>query len=215
MAENPNTEAPQSADDQAAALMKFVSDELAAKTPRDVIAGKLEGMGVEKTAASKYVFELEQQINNLKQAETFEPSDMLPAVIGALAGAVLGGIAWGYLAIWTNKVYSAVALLIGFMAGYGTVLLTRGKKGPAAQMVAEIASIIGVVVGTYISFFHIRKEETIKQYGQEAVKGLTLFSPKIAEIFFTNITSMFSPAEYIFIALAVYIAWSVPKASFK
>jgi len=133
-AQEPQQSEPTPEEQQKAAeqLQAFVAGELKKGTPKTDIIKQLEESGVERAEAAKYVSGLEQTIEQTKQAEAFESSDMFPAVLGGLAGAIVGGLAWGYLAIWSDKIYSAIAILIGFLCGGGVILFTRGKRGMPA-----------------------------------------------------------------------------------
>ncbi len=126
----PDTKVPTEEEKKQAAeqLLNYVASKIKKGTPRNDITTKLEESEFERKDAVKYISDVETYIKQVEETETFEASHMLPALGGGLAGAVSGGLVWGYLAVWTNKIYSVIAILIGFLCGGGVLLFTGGKK---------------------------------------------------------------------------------------
>lgn len=114
----------------------------------------------------------------------------------------------GYLAIWTDKIYSAIAILIGILCGVGVLLFTGGKRGIPAQIIAVLTSVLGILIGTFVFFFHSLKKDM-------AEPALNIFSEYVLTTFFNNIYKMFGVYEAIFLLIAIVIAWSIPQPSFK
>lgn len=74
------------------------------------------------------------------------------AVLLALLGAILGSSLWLLIAIAANLDQAIPAVLIGVMAGAATRLEPR--RGPPAQLVALIATVIGLIVVQYFVVRH-------------------------------------------------------------
>lgn len=130
-------------------------------------------------------------------------SNIFLSIIGALIAAVVGGVIWGAIAIWTNYELGLVAWLIGGLTGYGVVLFAKGSINVGHQLVAVIASLIGIVLGKYVIFCYI---------GSQLVGSLDImFKKEVFDVFTSNITELFQAMDIIFVALAVVTAWQLPR----
>ena len=72
---------------------------------------------------------------------------------GAIAGAVLGGIAgalvwWGFTVL-TNIAFGLVAVAIGFLVGHGAVRFSGGKRTTGLQILAIGVSIVSFVAADF------------------------------------------------------------------
>ena len=74
------------------------------------------------------------------------------AVLLALLGAVLGSTLWLLIAIAANLDQAIPAVLVGVMAGAATRLEPR--RGRPAQIVALVATIIGLIIVQYFVVRH-------------------------------------------------------------
>ena len=81
------------------------------------------------------------------------------------------------------------------------------------QVIAVVASVLGIAIGKYITFFDIFKGVMAQEAGAEAISWMAMFSMGMIQFFAANITSMASGFDLLWIGLAVYTAWSIPKAS--
>ncbi len=67
------------------------------------------------------------------------------AIAGGLIGAIVGGVAWGYLVKSTEMELGIAAIGVGLLAGFGVALFARGKGGVPLQVIAAAAAAIGIL----------------------------------------------------------------------
>ena len=154
-------------------------------------------------------FELKKAIRE----EEFSGEVLLPCLLGGLIAAVVSGAIWAGISIWTGYEVGYVAIGVGFLCGLGVMMMSQGKRGMPLQMIAVGASVLGIVIGKYITFFDVFKGMMATEAGTEAISWISMFSMGMIQFFSANITSMASGYDLLWIGLAVYTAWSIPKAS--
>jgi hypothetical protein len=209
--------------DQSAAQEKAAADRLFLIVAKDLGGGKskesiitkLTGMGITPLDAATFTDKVKTEVDRIRENEKVTATAYMPAVFGALAAAVIGGIVWGWIAVSTNHEYGYVALGIGFVCGYGAVLLSGKKKGTALQVIACLMSLLGIVVGKYYFFVSEYIKALSEKFGPEAVKGMGAFTPSVAVDFITNIRYSFGGYDILWIILAISVAWSIPQSSLK
>src|SRR3989339_1620505 len=124
-------------------------------------------------------------------------SDFLTGFLGACAAAIVAGIIWGLIVILTNYEIGYLAIGVGVVAGYGVYFASGKKGGPVLQILASISSIVGIVIGKYVTFYHFFRQgatEAAKEQGAdptELLNQFTLFSGNMISSFIDNIGSMF------------------------
>lgn len=182
------------------------------KNRTDVVRNLVQS-GMTESEATQAVERVFSQMKQTASEEEFSGSAMVPAILGALLAAVIGGAIWGAIAIYTGYEVGYVALGVGFLCGMGVVLFTGGKKGMPLQVIAVVASVLGILIGKYASFFDVVKGITVEERGAEAAATMSMFSIDMVQFFGENITAMASGMDALWIVLAVYTAWSIPKAS--
>jgi hypothetical protein len=153
------------------------------------------------------------QMKKTVSEEEYSGEVLFPALLGGLIAAVMGGAIWGGIAIWTGYEIGYVAWGVGLLCGMGVVMMSQGQRGMALQVIAVVASVLGIVIGKYMSFFDSVKGIVAEERGAEAVATLSMFSMEMVQFFGENITAMASGFDLLWIGLAVYTAWSIPKAS--
>lgn len=146
--------------------------------------------------------------------------DMVPAILGGCAAAIVAGITWGLIVIWANYEIGIVAIGVGILAGYGVFWATGKKRGQSLQLIASATSILGIFIGKYIIFYHFfRKgaEEYIKAHPEEfdaplseVMNQFSLFSSRVISSFFSNISEMLSGYDILWIILAIGAAYKIP-----
>ena len=122
----------------------------------------------------------------------------LPA-LGALLAAVIGGALWAAIAIKTEYEVGLVAWAIGGLAGYAVVKLSNGRTTRVHQIIAVIASLLGIFLGKYFIFAYVVSE------GFEG-----MFASGLLSLFIDNIGEFFAAIDIIFVILAVVTAWRMP-----
>jgi hypothetical protein len=129
-----------------------------------------------------------------------ENNKLILSVLGALLTAVIGGAVWAVIAILTEYEIGLVAWAIGGMAGYAVFYLARKKISAAHQVIAVIASLIGILLGKYFIFGY---------YYNGSISGI--FEGEVVTLFQDNIAQFFGGMDIIFVILAVVTAWQLPS----
>ena len=194
-------------------LEGMIAEQLGSGKNRMEVLGELVLSGITEPEANQAVERVVFQMKQTASEEEFSGSALVPAILGGLLAAVVGGAIWGGIAILTGYEVGYVALGVGFLCGMGVVMFTGGKKGMPLQMIAVVASVLGIVIGKYMSFFESVKDVVAAERGAEAVETISMFSMDMVQFFGENITTMASGIDALWIVLAVYTAWSIPKAS--
>lgn len=139
-------------------------------------------------------------------------SDMITGALGACVGAIIAGILWGLIVILTNYEIGYVAIGVGILAGYGVYFASGRKRGAILQIIASAASILGILIGKYVIFYHFFTRALMKD-GVDAgiVNEYSLFSFNMLTVFFDNIGNMVGGFDILWIILAVGAAYKIPK----
>lgn len=139
------------------------------------------------------------------------PATYAGAIIGGFVAAITGGVLWGLLVIYTEHEYGMAALGLGFIAGAAVALFSRGVKGVSLQVIAVGASLLGIIIGKYFTFYHFLKQAIASESDVNAAANVNLFSIGLIQMFFKNISAMVSGYDILWVLLAVATAWSIPK----
>ena len=101
--------------------------------------------------------------------ETEKQGSVLRGLVGALIGAVLGAAVWGVVGILTQRVFSLLGFLLGFLCAKGYELL-KGREGVAKIVIVILCVILAVVLGEAIfavGTFHQMYVESIDELAAE------------------------------------------------
>lgn len=101
--------------------------------------------------------------------ETEKQGSVLRGLVGALIGAVLGAAVWGIVGILTQRVFSLLGILLGFLCAKGYELL-KGREGVAKIVIVILFVILAVVLGEAIfavGTFHQMYVESIDTAASE------------------------------------------------
>jgi hypothetical protein len=190
-----------------------IAEQLGSGKNRTDVVRSLVQSGMTESEANQAVERVFSQMKQTASEEEFSGGALVPAILGGLLAAIIGGAVWGGIAIFTGYEVGYVALGVGFLCGMGVVMFTGGKKGMPLQMIAVVTSVLGIVIGKYVSFFDVVKGVVAEEKGTEAVAEMSMFSVEMVQFFGENLTAMASGIDALWIVLAVYMAWSIPKAS--
>ena len=135
-------------------------------------------------------------------------ADLALALVGGLAGAIVGGIAWGYLVKSIDTELGIAAIGVGILAGFGVALLARGKRGVPLQMIAALTAALGILWGKYFAFVLVGRE-ALKEFGVGS-EALPLVSDDTFSLFTASFADLFSGFDIAWMAFAVYTAWRIP-----
>ncbi|AJS61339.1 hypothetical protein UB51_00975 [Paenibacillus sp. IHBB 10380] len=125
---------------------------------------------------------------------------MLLPVLGALLAAIIGGAIWAIIAVVTEYELGLVAWAIGGLTGYTVAILASRNTSSFHQIIAVIASLIGIVLGKFFMSSYI---------SNDGFEGM--FSNYYIQQFQENFTDFFAGKDIIFIVLAVVTSWQLPS----
>ncbi|HWT05104.1 MAG TPA: hypothetical protein VN224_05060 [Xanthomonadales bacterium] len=128
---------------------------------------------------------------------------LLLGTLGAIAGAVLGAIAWGAITAATHFQIGYMAVGVGFLAGYGMRVLGGGRDR-ADGVIAGIVAFLGCVLGNLLTIVIGFAPHDDAHRGVAELTLLLLSSPKLA---WFMLSENFSIMDVLFYALAVYAGY--------
>ena len=130
------------------------------------------------------------------------------AIAAGLAGALIGAAVWAGIAVAAQFEVGYVAVLVGFLAGFGVKLGARTARGPALQVLAAGLAVIGLLAAKYMTLAYMFRDLA-------SAEGVTLgwFDGLITSAFPEYLSETASPFDLLWIILAVSAAYRVPKAA--
>ena len=169
------------------------------------VVDELVHSGMTHPESMQIVEQICYELKKTVKEEKFSPEVMPFAVLGGLIAAVISGAAWGGIAIWTGLEIGYVAWGVGLLCGVGVLTAAQGKRGMPLQIIAVVTGVLGIVIGKYISFAYAQASDPFS--------WMSIFSMGRVQLFVSDLSAMVSGFDWLWMALAVYTAWSIPKAS--
>jgi hypothetical protein len=206
-----SSNATQSQKDALGKLSAFVLEQMRAGVDTATISQKLVATGVGSSDAAQLVEKIHYEATKKAREEQFEAGTVVPALLGGGLAAAVGGSIWALIVIATGYEIGFVAWGIGILTGLGVVLCSNGQRGLPLQAIAVFTSVLGVVVGKYVTFFYFLRNAVERKFGVDAASHVGLFSEKAMDSFSQNIVSMLSPFDLLWVVLAVMTAWKIPR----
>ncbi len=194
-------------------LYAFVVEQIKAGADKTTISQKLIAMGMDAKDASELVNKMYDSIIEAAEKEQFTMISIIPAFMGGVLAALVCGVIWGVIVITSEYEIGYMAWGVGVAAGYCVTLFARGKRGLPLQIIAVTASLLGILIGKYLIFYHYLKEMVLEEHGAEAAANVPVLSLGVIQFFFENIVSLSHPMDLLWIFLAVATAWRMLKGS--
>lgn len=138
--------------------------------------------------------------------ERSDGADLALAVGAGLAAAIVSGIVWAYIVKISDYEVGVVAWAIGFLVGTAVVYATRQRRAPVFAAVAVVAALIGILLGKYLSFVFIARED-LERLGAD----VPVLSGDTWDLFMDNKDVVFSFWDLLWIGLALFTAWRVAR----
>lgn len=129
------------------------------------------------------------------------PLRLLSGTLAAIAGALAGAIAWAMITSMTGWQIGYMAVLVGFLAGYGMRWASGGAER-SGGIVAALVALAGCVVGNWLTVA-IEGAKTFHQPLAAVMLGLAAdpaMSVKLLQL-------GFSPMDLVFYAIAAYAGY--------
>ncbi len=193
-------------------LQAWAAHQLAAGSELPDIQQELEEQGLSRSRAAYLVDRTRASLQQAAEAEQITGRALILGAVGGLAAAALGAAIWAWLTVATDSEFGALAWGIGGLCGFAVMLLAKPARGRALQVVAVLASVLGIVGGKYATFYMLAKEYAAQEAGAEAAAEIQLLSPELISMFFGSIAEWFSAFDLLWVGLAVFTAWGIPKS---
>jgi hypothetical protein len=199
----------------------FIVDRIRAGADDDTIIGELVGLRVAREQAELLVSEFRDSLGDIPlDSGTPKRRDVPPltvaqltmAIAGASAAALVCGAIWGGIAIAVNLEVGYVAWGIGGICGLTVVQASGGCKGMALQVIAVVASVVGIVLGKFIFLADVLKQDVAEMLGPAAAETVSMFSIEAVHFFQDNFLFTVGLFDLLFFGLAIATAWKIPDA---
>jgi hypothetical protein len=129
------------------------------------------------------------------------------AVAGAALGGAAGALAWWGFTVLTHIAFGLFAVAIGFLAGRGAVMFSGGKRSRGLQAISIGAAVAAYAVATYLvnrTFLN----DALAAQGEAFRVGL---APQSAGLFVSVAAADLGIMDLVFLAIAVWEAWRIPR----
>ncbi|HEV3086788.1 MAG TPA: hypothetical protein VGX96_06135 [Candidatus Elarobacter sp.] len=126
---------------------------------------------------------------------------LLLGTAGAIAGALLGAIAWAAITATTNFQIGYMAVGVGILAGAGMRILGGGRAA-ADGIVAGIVSLLGCVLGNLLAV-----DVQFAQHEHYPIAGVIVASLTKPALAADLIRATFNVMDLLFYAIAVYAGY--------
>lgn len=187
----------------------LVAEQMRAGTDQETIAAMLEDRGLDRVQARSFVETVYPQLARVAEEERYTGSALGPGIAGGLIAAVVGGFLWGLMVILSEYEIGIAAWGIGFIVGFGVVRFAGGAKGAPLQVVAVVSSVLGIVIGKYISYAYFFKQAVSDRFDVD----ISYFDSEIFRAFRENLGDVFGGFDLIWAGLAVVTAWKLTRPS--
>jgi len=187
----------------------LIAEQMRAGTDQETIASTLEDRGLDRMQARGLVDTVYPQLARVAEEERYTGSALGPGIAGGLVAATVGGFLWGLIVILTEYEIGIAAWGIGFLAGFAVVRFAGGAKGAPLQVVAVISSLLGIVIGKYISYAYFFKQAVEGRFDVD----ISYFDSEILRAFRENLGDIFGGFDLIWAVLAIATAWRLTRPS--
>ena len=190
-------------------ILTFIVNEIKSGTTDAEIIKKFEDMGI-STLTEDLITNVRKNAELVAAEEKPTPKSIYLAILGGTLAALTAGFLWAFITEATGYEYGIVAMVVGGMTGYGVLLFVRGKKGVSLQIIAVVTAVLGIAIGKYLIFFNSLEEILVSDYGLLA-NEISMYSGAVLELFFSNLELSFGGFDILWVGIAVYVAWRIPK----
>ncbi len=130
---------------------------------------------------------------------------LLQGFIGGLIGGMLGGALWTGIAITADFPTSIFSIVVGICATIGVLLASSKQRTLPYQLICVGTTILGLLFGKYLLFYHIFSQHIISVHGQQVwdESGAWLFTRGIIWRYPDYIIQEFADVDMFFIGLVL------------
>jgi hypothetical protein len=136
-----------------------------------------------------------------------EGVNYLMATLGAVLGGTVGTLAWWGLTVLTRTGFGVLAVVIGLVVGYGTLLFAGGKRSVGLQALSLVTGVLSFLVAVYLVNMTLLNQ-LLAQRGDTA---RVAFPPTSLETFYKVAAINFGIMKVAFLGVIAYLAWVIPR----
>src|SRR5262245_39509837 len=129
------------------------------------------------------------------------------AALGAILGGTVGTLAWWGVTVLTRTGFGVLAVLIGLVVRYGTLLFAGGKRSAGLQMLSVVTGVFSFLVAAYLVNMTLLNH-LLAERGEAA---RVAFPPTSVETFYKVVAINFGIMKVAFLGVIAYLAWVVPR----
>ena len=129
------------------------------------------------------------------------------AMLGAVLGGTVGTLAWWGLTVLTRTGFGVLAVVIGLVVGYGTLLFAGGKRSVGLQALSLVTGVLSFLVAAYLVNMTLLNQ-LLAQRGDAA---RVAFPPTSLETFYKVTAINFGIMKTAFLGVIAYLAWVIPR----
>lgn len=129
------------------------------------------------------------------------------AALGAMLGGTVGALAWWGLTVLTRTGFGALAVIIGLVVGYGTLLFAGGRRSVGLQILSLVTGVLSFLVAAYLVNMTLLNQ-LLAERGEAA---RVAFPPMSLETFYKVVAMNFGIMKVAFLGVIAYLAWVVPR----
>ena len=127
------------------------------------------------------------------------------ALLGGIGGAAAGAGVWAAIGVATNMEVGYVAVLVGFLTGFGVKLGAGKSRGQGLQLLAALLAVGGLVLAKYFIFAWM-----VSQASAGQGSPIAWYDPRLIPLFPRMITALMSPFDLLWLFIAISAAYRVP-----
>jgi hypothetical protein len=146
--------------------------------------------------------ELEQAVQGMSSDINY-----LNATIGAVLGGAVGALLWWGVTAVTHWSIGLFAVAIGYLAGLGAVKFAGDKRSAGLQGISIAAALASYLVASYL----VTMSFSNHLLGAQGADWRVPFPPRSLGMFVNVIKAGFGLMDVVFLAIAVYEAWKLPR----
>ena len=129
------------------------------------------------------------------------------ATLGAILGGTVGTLAWWGVTVFTRTGFGVLAVLIGLVVGYGTLLFAGGKRSVGLQALSLVTGVLSFLVAAYLVNMTLLNQ-LLAERGDVA---RVAFPPTSLESFYKVVAINFGIMKVAFLGVIAYLTWVVPR----
>ena len=169
--------------------------------------------GMSRSDAFEVVKEVHAYLAAVTAAGRLTFVSLFLALAGGAAAAILGSVFWWQVSEDSDDIWDIafLSLFLGGVTGFTVSWMSQRKTAVVYRGIAPLSTVFGIVIGKYWVYVQFLKEAIREQSGEAATSTVSWFSQDIIDSFVSDFTIIFSGFDILWVALAVYTAWRIPK----